>query len=57
MVSEARKQTDGLDGNGLLKIYALSMEDEMAAGAFGRARNDGWDGPFNSADADLRYRD
>ena len=26
---------DGLDGNGLLKIYALSMEDKMAAGAFG----------------------
>ena len=30
---------DGLDGNGLLKT--LSMEDKMAAGAFGRARNDG----------------
>ena len=26
---------DGLDGNGLLKTYALSMEDKMAAGAFG----------------------
>ena len=39
MVSEPRKRTiDGLDGNGLLKMYALSMEDEMAAGPLGRAR-------------------
>ena len=28
-------------GNGLLKTYALSMENKMAAGAFGRARNYG----------------
>ena len=27
---------------------ALSMEDKMAAGMFGRARNYGWDGPFIS---------
>ena len=27
---------DGLDGNGLLKAYVFSMEDKMAAGAFGR---------------------
>ena len=39
MVSEPRK--DGLSGNGLLKIYALSMENKKAAGAFGRARNYG----------------
>ena len=32
---------DGLDENGLLKTYALSIEDKMAAGAFGRARNYG----------------
>ena len=32
---------DGLDGNGLLKTYAHSMEDKMAAGTFGRARNYG----------------
>ena len=25
-----------------LKRYELSMKDEMAAGGFGRARNDGW---------------
>ena len=31
----------GLDGNGLLKTYALSIEDKMAAGAFGCARNRG----------------
>ena len=42
-----REKFDGLDGNGLLKTYALSMEDKMAAGAFGRARNYGLDGPFN----------
>ena len=35
------KTIDGLDGNGLLKRYALSMEDKMAAGSFGRARNYG----------------
>ena len=29
---------DGLNGNGLLKRYAFSMEDKMAAGAFGRER-------------------
>ena len=28
-----------MDGNALLKTYALSMKDKMAAGAFGRARN------------------
>ena len=33
---------DGLDGNGLLKTYALSiLEDKMAAGAFECARNYG----------------
>ena len=31
----------GLDGNGSLKTYALSIEDKMAAGAFGCARNRG----------------
>ena len=36
---------DGLNGNGLLKRYAFSMEDKMAAGAFERARNYGRDGP------------
>ena len=36
MVSE-----DGLDGNGLLKTYVLSIEDKMAAGLFGRARDYG----------------
>ena len=30
-----------LDGNGLLKRYALWMEDKMAAGAFGCAGNYG----------------
>ena len=44
MVSE--KIIDGLDGNGLLKAYVSSMEGKMAAGAFGRARSYGWDGPF-----------
>ena len=38
---------DGLDGNGLLKTYALSMEDKLAAGGFGHARNYGWESPFN----------
>ena len=33
---------NGLDGNGLLKTNALSMEGKMAAGALGRARNYGW---------------
>ena len=28
------------------KHIALSMEDKMAAGAFGRAKNYGWNGPF-----------
>ena len=37
---------NGLDGNGLLKTYAHSMEDKMAAGTFGRARNYGWDSPY-----------
>ena len=31
MVSAVEKTIDGLDGNGLLKTYALSMEDKMAA--------------------------
>ena len=31
-----------MDGNGLLKEYALSMEDKMAARAFKRHRNYGW---------------
>ena len=30
---------DGLGGNGLLKTYSLSMDDKMAARAFGGARN------------------
>ena len=30
-----------------LKRYALSMEDKMAAGAFGRAKNYGRDGPLH----------
>ena len=33
-----------MDGNGLLKTYAFSIEDKMAAGAFGRARSYGSDG-------------
>ena len=36
-----KKTIDGLDGSGLLKTYTLSMEDKMAVGAFGRARNYG----------------
>ena len=32
-----------LDGNGLLKTDARSMEDKMAAEAFGGAGNYGWD--------------
>ena len=34
--------------HGLLKTYALSMEDKMAAGAFGRARNYGLDRPLQN---------
>ena len=41
MRKKSIKKIDGLDGNGLLKTYAMSMEDKMAAGAFGRARNYG----------------
>ena len=40
MVSGARKQSMAR-----MEAYVLSMEDKMAAGAFGRARNYGWDGP------------
>ena len=36
---------DGLDRNRLLKIYALSVEDKMAAGGFGRAKNCGETAP------------
>ena len=43
MVFWAAKTNDGFDGNGLLKTYEFSMEDKMA-GAFGCARNYGWDG-------------
>ena len=38
MVSE-EKTNNGMDRNGLLKAYAFSIEDKMAAGAFGCARN------------------
>ena len=41
MFFEAKKTINGLDGNGLLKTYALSMEHKKAAGAFERARNCG----------------
>ena len=44
MAYEARKQAMVWMENGLqisLKRYALSMEDKMAAGAFGRAMNYG----------------
>ena len=41
---------DGFDGNRLLKTYVLSMEDKMAAGAFGLARNYGRGGPFDEFD-------
>ena len=47
MVFEVRKTIDGLDGSGLLKPYVFSMEGQMAAGAFGRARKYGWDGLLN----------
>ena len=36
---DVAKTIDGLDGNELLKTCAFSMEDKMADGAFGRARN------------------
>ena len=36
-----------LFGNGLLKTYALSMEDKMVSKAFRYARNYGWEGHFN----------
>ena len=35
-----------MDVNGRLKTYTLSMEDKMAAGAFGCARKYGWDSSF-----------
>ena len=38
---------DGSDENGLLKAYVIYMEDKMAAGAFGCARDHGPDGNFN----------
>ena len=44
MVSEARKQSMAWMEQGAqisLKRYAFSMEDKMAAGAFGRATNYG----------------
>ena len=34
--------------HGLLKTYALAMEDKMAAAAFGRARNYGLDRPLQN---------
>ena len=34
MVYGVKKTINGLDGNGLLKTYTLSMEDKMAAGGF-----------------------
>ena len=39
--SLSQQNNHGLDGNGLFKTYALSMEDKMAAKAFRRARNYG----------------
>ena len=36
--TSARQQTRGIETTHVSK-YALSMEDKMAAGAFGRARN------------------
>ena len=48
MVFEPRKQSMAWMEHGLqisLKRYALSVEDKMAAGAFGRARNYGRGGP------------
>ena len=42
MVDEARKQSIAwMEMDLILKTYALSMEDKMAAGAFERARNYG----------------
>ena len=41
------RRINGVDGNGLLKTYGtLSLQDKMAAGAFGRARNYGVRRPF-----------
>ena len=48
MVFETRKSIAWME-HGLqisLKIFALSMEDKMVAGAFGRARNYGWGDPL-----------
>ena len=46
MLYETRKQSMACIGwkRITLKIYALLMEDKMAAGAFGRARSYGWEG-------------
>ena len=41
MVSEARKRSMAGMETDYSFIYALMMEDKMAAGAFGRARNYG----------------
>ena len=41
MVDETRKESIAMDGNRLLKAFALSIEDKMAAEAFGHARNYG----------------
>ena len=38
-----------MDVNGRLKTYTLSMEDKMAAGAFGCARKYGWDSSLSFA--------
>ena len=38
-----------MDGSGLLKAYALLVENEIAAGAFGRARTYGLGGPCLSS--------
>ena len=51
MVSEARKQSIAWMGDGLLKAYVFSMEGKMAAGAFGRARNYGWEAPLSQGSA------
>ena len=45
MVSETRKQSMARMKTDYSK-QAFSMEDKMAAGAFGHARNYGWDDPF-----------
>ena len=39
MVSEARKQSMAWMEMDLLKTYVFSMEEKMAAGAFGCTRN------------------